>query len=150
MLKKKKKDYLWSCRMWPHTPEHHNYKKLSVISQQLQHPAWVSEAFVTWMLSSALWVQCIIVVKVSVVMRPPRKCWTLMLRIAIPEEAHTHKHTVKTSSKTSAASKDNETAANTSDSFSDRISEKRLFYSVVCFAPLYVEVKAKRQSSRER
>ena len=37
------------------------------------------------MLSSALWVQCIIVVKVSVVMSPPRKCWPLMLRMAIPE-----------------------------------------------------------------
>lgn len=48
-------------------------------------------SFFTWMLSSALWVQCIMVVKVSVVMRPPRKCWTLMLRTAIPEKAHTRK-----------------------------------------------------------
>lgn len=37
------------------------------------------------MLSSARCVQCIMVVNVSVVMRPPRKCWTLRLRTAIPE-----------------------------------------------------------------
>lgn len=61
--------------------------------------AWMSEwgcrlllvkSICTWMLSSALWVQCIMVVKVSVVMRPPRKCWTLRLRTAIPERENTH------------------------------------------------------------
>lgn len=39
--------------------------------------------------SSALWLQCIMVVNVSVVMRPPRKCCTLKLSTAKPKGANT-------------------------------------------------------------
>lgn len=59
--------------------------------------AGTSKVHFTWMLSSALWVQCIMVVKVSVVMRPPRKCWTLKLRTAIPERANTRAKSSKNS-----------------------------------------------------
>lgn len=44
----------------------------------------VCELLDTWMLSSARWVQCIMTVKVRVVMRPPRKCCALMLSTDMP------------------------------------------------------------------
>lgn len=69
-----------------------NYDITAARVSRIRLSAGMNNYCFTWMLSSALWVQCIMVVKVSVVIRPPRKCWTLMLRTAIPAGPNTHTH----------------------------------------------------------